>query len=123
MRASAPFCMIRVTVLQLGSTGSERKEMFARVSTFQETPEGIAESLERNSEVVEKADAISGFKGLYYLVDRSSGKSVAITLWDTQDAMHRSEEAANQIREDESVATGGEIVSVERFEVAAAELR
>lgn len=97
--------------------------MFARVSTFQETPEGIAESLERNSEVVEKADAISGFKGLYYLVDRSSGKSVAITLWDTQDAMHRSEEAANQIREDESAATGGEIVSVERFEVAAAELR
>lgn len=97
--------------------------MFARVSTFQESAESIEESLTRTTDVVERAEAMPGFKGLYYLIDQASGKTIAITLWNTEEDMRNSEEAANQIRADEAAATGGQIVDVERYEVAVAELR
>ena len=97
--------------------------MFARVSTFQEAPESIEESIQRTPDVLRKAEALSGFRGMYYLVDRESGKTIAVTLWDTEEAMRASEEAANRMRADEAEATGGQIVDVERFEVAAVELR
>lgn len=57
------------------------------------------------------------------LVDRSSGKTLTITLWETEEAMRNGEEAANRIRTDKAAASGGKIVSVEHYEVAAAELR
>jgi hypothetical protein len=44
---------------------------------------------------------------------------VAITLWESEDALRESEEAANKLRSDTSSAGGAEIVSVERFEVVA----
>lgn len=97
--------------------------MFARVSTFEETTESIEEALQRTADVLTKVAALSGFTGVYYLVDRSSGKTLAITLWETEEAMRESEEAANRIRSDEAAASGGRIVSVDRYEVAAAELR
>ncbi len=97
--------------------------MFARVSTFRESADSIEESLTRTADVVERAEAMSGFKGLYYLIDQTSGKTMAITLWNTEEDMRSSEEAANQIRADEAAATGGQIVGVERYEVAVAELR
>lgn len=56
-------------------------------------------------------------------MDRSSGKTLTITLWETEEAMRNGEEAANRIRTDEAAASGGKIVSVEHYEVAAAELR
>jgi heme-degrading monooxygenase HmoA len=96
--------------------------MFARVSRFQETTDSIEEALTRSTDVVERAKALSGFEGLYYLVDRESGKTMAITLWRTEQAMLNSEEAANHIRMDEATATGSQIVAVEHYEVASAEL-
>ncbi|HVR80244.1 MAG TPA: hypothetical protein VMS99_17870 [Acidimicrobiia bacterium] len=96
--------------------------MFARVSTYQETEDSIAESVRRTPAAVQKARSMSGFKGVYSLVDRSSGKSMTITLWETEEAMRESEEAANQLRDDEAAATGANIVSVERYEVATSEL-
>ena len=109
--------------MKVPGSDQKGKNMFARVSTFQETAGSIDDSVGRTSEVIAKAESLSGFKGLYYLINRSSGQSVAITLWDSEAAMQQSEEAANQLRNDEAAATGGEILSVERYEVAAAELR
>lgn len=37
--------------------------------------------------MVEKAKAFPGFEGLYYLVDRSTGKAISVTLWETEAAM------------------------------------
>ena len=60
---------------------------------------------------------MSGFKGMLALADRSSGKMVGITLWESEDALRQSEEAANQLRSGAAGAGRAEIVSVERFEV------
>ena len=52
------------------------------------------------------------------MIDRTTGKSVAITLWQDEQAMRESEEAANRLRAESAEAAGGSIVSVERYEVA-----
>ena len=96
--------------------------MYARVSTYQETSEGIEIARERAADVIEKAKALPGFQGLYYLVDRSTGKALSVTLWETEAAMLGSVESANKIRTEEAGATGAQILSVEHFEVETAAL-
>lgn len=97
--------------------------MFARVSTFEGSPDTVDESIKFGTEKsIPAARQLPGFKGVYFLADRTSGKTVAITLWDSETALKRSEEEANRIRSDSAAATGETIVSVERFEVAVQEL-
>ena len=67
--------------------------------------------------VVPAARRLAGYQGILVLGDRGSGKSIAITLWESEQAMRESEEAANKLRSEASEAGGEEIVSVERFEV------
>lgn len=97
--------------------------MFARVSTYQGTAEGVEQSLTRTTDVMQRAEALAGFKGMYYLVNRESGKAMSVTLWESEGDLLASVEAANQIRTEEAAADGSEILGVEHFEVAAAELR
>jgi heme-degrading monooxygenase HmoA len=96
--------------------------MHARVSTYQGSAESIERSLEQADEVVPVVRSMDGSRGLIYLVDRSSGKSISITLWESADAMKASEEAANRLRRDSSDASGETIVGVERFEVTTLDL-
>jgi heme-degrading monooxygenase HmoA len=51
--------------------------------------------------------------------DRETGKLVSVTLWESEEALRASEEAADQLRADAADRTGGAIASVERFEVFA----
>jgi heme-degrading monooxygenase HmoA len=97
--------------------------MFARVSRFQGTPEDAAESASGIGEVVEKAEALAGFAGMIYLIDRSSGRTMAVTLWESEEAMRASEEAADRIRADEAQKSGASVVAVERYEVVTADVR
>jgi hypothetical protein len=59
---------------------------------------------------------MTGYQGILFLGDRWSGKSIAVTLWESEAAMRESEEAANKLRAETSEG-GEEILSVERFEV------
>jgi heme-degrading monooxygenase HmoA len=63
---------------------------------------------------------MDGFQGVYFLVDRQSGKGLSITLWESEEAMRASEDAANQLRSESAEASGEEILGVERYEVAIA---
>jgi heme-degrading monooxygenase HmoA len=94
--------------------------MFARMSTLQGPPDQLDDGIKAlHEQVVPAAKEIRGFKGILGLADRATGKMVAITLWDSEDALRESEGAANKLRSDTSSAGGAEIVSVERFEVVA----
>jgi len=94
--------------------------MFARVSTLQGPPDQVDDGIKAVRErVIPAAKEMRGFKGMLALADRATGKMVGITLWESEDALRESEEAANQLRSDTSGAGGAEIVSVERFEVVA----
>ena len=93
--------------------------MYARVTTIQAAPESVDESIAVTKEkAIPQARQMSGFKGVLSLVDRTSGKGFTITLWESEEALRTSEEAANQIRSDAVAAiTGADLVSVDRYEV------
>ena len=46
-----------------------------------------------------------------------SGKVQMVTLWESEQAMHQSEEDAEQLRSATARAAGGEVAEVERYEV------
>jgi heme-degrading monooxygenase HmoA len=92
--------------------------MHARVSTFQGSPDQMDEASQMvREQVLPEARQREGFKGVISLLDRSSGKSIAVTLWESEDAMRASEGWADQAREQSAAAGGGQISGVERYEV------
>ena len=98
--------------------------MFARVSTFKgsgdELDDAAVAEYRRITEerALPVAREMGGFRGLLSLVDRSTGNGLAITLWESEQAMLASEDAANKLREEATTETGDEIARVERYEVA-----
>jgi heme-degrading monooxygenase HmoA len=95
-----------------------RHAVYARVSTLEGPPELMDESLRLAREVVlPQGRLMEGFKGMIALGDRHSGRTLGITFWESEEAMHTSEEAAKRLREESAKAGGDTIASVERYEV------
>jgi heme-degrading monooxygenase HmoA len=93
--------------------------MFARVSTFQGPPDQTAEGIRiAREQILPAAKLMDGFKGIYLLFDWESGKSLSVTLWETEEDMRASEEAANRVRAESADTSGETVVGVERYEVA-----
>jgi hypothetical protein len=99
-------------------SGSERKRkaMHARVSIFEaENPEQVDGMLRQvRGQVLPQAKQTDGFNGLIALGDRQSGKTLGITLWESEEAMRASEEAANRMRSETAEASGEQMAGVER---------
>lgn len=91
--------------------------MYARVSEFTGTNEQMDASTRQAEEITHAVDAMPGALGMYHLVDREAGRALAITLWDSEEAMRTSELRADQIREGGSQAAGTAIAGVGHFEV------
>ena len=60
---------------------------------------------------------IDGFQGFTVLGDRESGTFIAISFWESEEAMRASEEAVGQPRKDAADAAGATDPIVERYEV------
>jgi serine phosphatase RsbU (regulator of sigma subunit) len=96
--------------------------VFARMTTLYTAdpspywaPELFHRLMVRAQEVLPKMD---GYKGAYAFMDRQSGKAITITLWESEEAMHRSEEAVRPLRKEMAEGISGNIVDVEHFEVS-----
>ena len=96
--------------------------MFARIITLYRAdpsshwePELIHGLTVRAQEVMPK---MAGFVGGYGLIDRKSGKAILITLWESEEAMQRTEEALRPIRKEFAEALSANIVDVESYEVS-----
>ena len=97
--------------------------MFARVSTFQGPPDQTLEGIRvAREQILPAARLQDGFLGIYVLYDREGGKSLAVTLWESVEAMRASEEAALRARTESAEVSGDVILGVERYEVALQEL-
>ncbi|MBA3363498.1 MAG: hypothetical protein ACR2L4_07545 [Actinomycetota bacterium] len=83
------------------------------------TLQASADGIDRLAEEAEAAIPVRlpGEKGILVIGDRQSGKGIAITFWEDEQAMRESEEAANKLRSEIAEGSGSEIVGVERFEV------
>jgi hypothetical protein len=91
----------------------------ARISTLEGAPEGIDEGIAYIKEqIVPAAGDISGWRGIIGLIDRASGKTKTITLWDSSESLAASEDRANELRSEAASALNEQIVGVDRYEVA-----
>jgi heme-degrading monooxygenase HmoA len=95
--------------------------MFARVSTYKTGPETTADS--PSEDIVKRVLENPGCRGIYYLNGKETDKALSITLWDTEEAMVASREAANKIRTETSEAQNTQILEVEEFEVTTSSLK
>jgi heme-degrading monooxygenase HmoA len=94
--------------------------MFARLTTLQGSPDRADEAVRFiEQKVVPGAKGQAGFKGGYWGLDRSTGKAIALTLWESEQAVQDSEAFGQQARDEGSRELGGRVVSVEAFEIVA----
>lgn len=89
--------------------------MYARVATFESRPENVDDAIAMIRAQVESEETPRGLEGakMLMLVNRETGKGVGVTLFDSEEAMRRGDEALNAMN------PGGveRRVSVEFFEV------
>jgi serine phosphatase RsbU (regulator of sigma subunit) len=95
--------------------------VFARISTFYTAdpsphfePELIHRLMVRVLEVLNQMD---GYEGSYFFVDHKSGKAITISLWESEEAMQRTEEALRPLSKEVAEDISGNVVDVEHFEV------
>lgn len=94
--------------------------MHARVTTIQMDPARIDEAASQLEEQdLPRFKEIDGFRGFTLFVDRSGGKVIGTTYWDSADQMQASEDEVRDARR-RAADTGGSSAEpkVERFEVA-----
>jgi heme-degrading monooxygenase HmoA len=92
--------------------------VYARISTFEGSPENIDDELRRVREnVLPQLRQQEGFEGMVALADQQAGKTLGITFWESEEALQASEEAAERLREDTAQAMSETIAGVQRYEV------
>ena len=89
--------------------------MYARVATFESDPAGVDGAIEMVRGEVESGETPAGLEGakMLMLVNRESGKGLGVTLFESEEAMRRGDEALNAM----SPGTNERRTSVEFFEV------
>ena len=89
--------------------------MYARVATFESDPAKVDDAIEMVRGEVESGETPAGLEGakMMMLVDRESGKGLGVTLFDSEEAMRRGDEALNSMSPGENERR----TSVEFFEV------
>ena len=94
--------------------------MYARVATFESDPAKVDDAITMVREEVESGDTPPGLEGakMLMLIDREKGKGMGITLFETEDAMKRGDEALNAM----NPGGGGRRTSVEYYEVPVSKL-
>ena len=102
----------------VGSGRERRPAVYARVSTSEGSPQQIDDGLRYlREELLPTGKDDPGFKGLIALADRQSGKTLSITLWESEEDMRATEQDADQLRSSWAQTSGQQIASVESYEV------
>jgi hypothetical protein len=95
--------------------------VFARITTFYTAdpfPHWELELRHRLMVLVrEGLRQMDGYEGLYVFMDRQSGKAISITLWESEEAMRRTEEAVKPLRKEFAGGIDANIVDVGHYEV------
>jgi heme-degrading monooxygenase HmoA len=92
--------------------------MHARVTTLQMDPSTLDQASDQlENEDVPTFKQLNGFKGMTLIADRQSGKTVALTFWESEEAMRESEDAVKGARQRAAETGQAAEPQVERFEV------
>ena len=96
--------------------------MFARLTTFEGPPEHVDDF--RHALVEHMLPAVrqlEGYQGVLILAERQGGKVLGLSLWESEEAMGASEEAAYWFRTYGAEAASERVTNVERYEVVFSE--
>jgi hypothetical protein len=94
--------------------------MHVRISTIEGDVGKIDDAVATiNNKVLPVLKDIAGFTAANFMVDRSSGKLVGISFWDSEEALKASIGEVEPSRNAVADAMAGKIVSVESFELVA----
>ena len=71
--------------------------MYARIATFESDPSRIDEAINQVRSEVESDETPAGLEGakMMMLVDRKTGRGLGVTIFDSEEAMRRGDEALN----------------------------
>jgi heme-degrading monooxygenase HmoA len=71
--------------------------MYARIATFESDPGKIDEAINQVRSEVESDETPAGLEGakMMMLVDRETGKGLGVTIFESEEAMRRGDEALN----------------------------
>jgi hypothetical protein len=90
----------------------------ARVSSLEGSPEGIDDGLVFiKDQILPAVGDISGWRGIITLVDRVTGRTKTITLWDSAESLQASEARADELRSEAAAAMDESVTGVDRYEV------
>jgi hypothetical protein len=71
--------------------------MYARVATFESDPANVDQAIDMVRAEVESDNTPAGLEGakMLMLINRESGKGLGVTLFESEEAMRRGDEALN----------------------------
>jgi hypothetical protein len=71
--------------------------MYARVATFEGDPANVDDAIKLVRAEVESGDTPAGLEGakMLMLINRETGKGLGVTLFESEEAMRRGDEALN----------------------------
>jgi heme-degrading monooxygenase HmoA len=102
--------------------GDPERAKAARVSSLEGSSKRIDDSIRKvQSETLPQVRDLQGNVGAIGLADRKSGHVTVITLWESADAMMKSEQQANKLREQAASFGDQRISGVDHYEVAVAQ--
>ena len=93
---------------------------FARVSFGEGDPARVDEGVARiNEMVIPRARELPGFQHGYWLVDRATAKVISVVVFDSEEHLRQTDEAAAQLRQEAGSPLGVKFTAVEAYEVVA----
>jgi heme-degrading monooxygenase HmoA len=82
------------------------EQVVARTGTLQVSPDRVDDAVSTVRDRIPSYREQSGYKGFTILADRSSGKVIGISFWESQQELEASDELGRQARE-AAAQTGG----------------
>lgn len=74
------------------------------------------------SDILPKVRTMGGFRGLVSLLDNATGRTMSVTLWETEQDMKASEADADTAREQAAEIERSRVLDVERYQVTLLEM-
>ncbi|WP_319451914.1 MULTISPECIES: hypothetical protein [unclassified Mycobacterium] len=93
--------------------------MYARTTTMEATPSSIDAGIAYvRDEVMPLLEGLDGYVGLSLLADRSSGRCITTSAWESEDARRASASAVEEVRSRAAEIFGGGSPTIEEWEIA-----
>ncbi len=93
--------------------------MYARSTTVRGNPQSVDDAVAYvRDEVMPAIQQMDGCIGLSLMCDRDSGRCIATTAWESEEAMHNSESGVHDMRMRMAQMMGGDSPQVQEWEIA-----